>query len=97
MKFEIINGEYLGTAEWTGPGRVAVEMEDAAQRAWFERYFSGEDAFLNGLVDCAEMSSERRDASPQAFQRAAWGLAGFAYSVRSAGNGRARKTYGSGG
>lgn len=88
MKFEIENGEYVGTAEWTAPGQVALEMDDPKQKEWFANYFESEDAFLTGPVECAEMSAERRDASPQAFQRATYQLAAYAYKVRAEGDGR---------
>lgn len=82
MKFEIENGSFTGTAEWEAPGRVALEMEDPAQKAWFERYFAGEDAFMSGPVECGEMQMERRDESAKAFTRAAQMLAAYSYKVR---------------
>jgi hypothetical protein len=82
MKLEIENGRFVGTAEWRGPGDVRVEMESPEDQAWFEKYFSTEDAFLSGPVECAEMSSERRDASEQAFQRAAFQLVAYEFHVR---------------
>ena len=84
MKLEIENGRFVGTAEWRGPGDVRVEMEDPEDQAWFERYFSTEDAFLSGPVECAEMSSERRDESEQAFQRAVFQLVAYDFRVRHA-------------
>ena len=87
MKFEIENGEYVGTAEWHAPGQVALEMKSDSDRAWFERYFHGEDSFLNGPVEAAEMWSERRDESAEAFTRAAFQLVAYAYTVRQ-GDGR---------
>lgn len=88
MQFEIDNGDFVGTAEWQGPGRVAIEMADPAKEAWFTRYFTSEESVMSGPVDCAEMSSERRDASKEAFQRAAFQLAGYAYTVRAKGAAR---------
>ena len=82
MRFEIENGEYVGTAEWQAPGRVALDMKSDTDRAWFERYFRGEDSFMNGPVEAAEMWSERRDASKEAFTRAAFQLAAYAFTVR---------------
>jgi hypothetical protein len=93
MKFEIENGDYVGTAEWVAPGRVDLDMSSGSQRAWFERYFAEEDAFLTGSVECAEMSSERRDESPEAFQRAAVQLAAYAYTVTAKGDGRRRDAH----
>jgi hypothetical protein len=87
MKFEIDNGSYVGTAEWLRPGEVALDIADPTERTWFERYFGAEDAFLTGPVECAEMSTERRDESEAAFTRATYKLAAYAYKVR-AGDGR---------
>jgi hypothetical protein len=92
MKFEIHNGDFVGTAEWRAPGDVALDMDSDKDRTFFERYFSTEDSFLSGSVECAEMEAERRDASPEAFQRAAYQLAGYAYTVK-AGDGRRTETY----
>jgi len=88
MKFEIENGDYVGTAEWKAPGQVALDMPDAKQRTWFERFFSQETSSMAGPVDCAEMTYERRSDSEQAFQRAAMELAAHAYKVRSMGDAR---------
>ena len=82
MKYVIENGNFVGTAEWRGPGEVALDMQDDDQRRWFERYFSEEDSFLGGSVAAAELESEQRDASEQAFNRAAAQLAAYAYKVR---------------
>lgn len=82
MRFEIENGEYLGSAEWQGPGRVMVDMADDREREWFESYFSAEDTFLNGSVGDPEMASERRDETEESFMRAAMQLAAYAYKVQ---------------
>jgi hypothetical protein len=89
VKLEIENGEFVGTAEWKAPGTVALEMDDAAQRGWFERYFSQEDAAMGGAVGDEHMSCERRDESEQSFNRAAFQLAAYSYKVRQ-GDGRRR-------
>ncbi len=81
MKFEIYNGEYLGTAEWLAPGDTHVEMADATHRQWFERFFSTEDAYLGGSVECPEMTFERRDDSAEAFERAVFSLATYDSTV----------------
>jgi hypothetical protein len=94
MKFEIDNGSYVGTAEWRGPGHVALDMADPSERNWFERYFSEEDCFLTGPVECAELSVERRDETPAAFERAAIHLAAYAYNVRR-GDGRRHRDHSS--
>jgi hypothetical protein len=87
MKFEIENGEYVGTAEWRGPGEVLLEMDDPHQKSWFERYFAQEDASLDGAIGDETMSSERRDDSERAFNMAAFQLAAYSYKVRQ-GDGR---------
>jgi hypothetical protein len=93
MRFEFENGEYLGTAEWGGPGQVTVQMEDEKHQRWFENYFSTEDSFMTGPVDCAEMAMERRDESEQAFSRAAYALAAYSYQVRQQGDARRHKAH----
>jgi hypothetical protein len=82
VKVEIYNGDLIGTAEWSSPGEVDLDITDAAQRAFFEDYFEAEDAFLTGSIGDEEMASERRDASPEAFTRATYGLAAYSYTVR---------------
>jgi hypothetical protein len=81
MKVLIENGNLVGTAEWKSPGEVAVDVDDPQKREWFEDYFSSEDAWLSGPVESAEMTSERRDSSPEAFTHAAFMLAAYAYRV----------------
>lgn len=91
MKYEIHNGDFVGTAEWKAPGEVALDMPDPAQETWFSRYFSSEDSFMGGPVEAGEMACERPDASLEAFERAAFRLAGHAYQVRAQGDGRRMK------
>ena len=96
MQFEVQHGDSLGTVEWRGPGDVSVQMADPKQESWFSSYFEAEDSVMGGPVDCAEMSSERRDASQEAFQRAAFQLAAYAYKVRAKGDASRHATYGQG-
>lgn len=93
MKFEIENGDYVGTAEWKAPGQVALDMRDDTQRTWFERFFTGETSHMAGPVDSPEMSCERRDSSEEAFQRASYELAARAFKVRAMGDGRRHKSH----
>jgi hypothetical protein len=79
---QIYNGDLIGTAEWRGPGEVFLDMADDGERSWFEGYFAQEDAFLTGPAECAEMACERRDSSEEAFERAAFQLAAYAYTVK---------------
>ena len=74
MRFEIKNGNYLGTAEWAGPGEVVLDMPDCDEKRWLEQYFSGESVYLAGTVDCPEMVVEKRDSSAAAFTHAAFEL-----------------------
>jgi hypothetical protein len=83
MKYSIYNGKYVGTAEWSGPGDVTLDVDDARERSWLQRYFSREDCFLCGPVESAEMTVERGDASAEAFERATYRLSAFAYRVRA--------------
>jgi hypothetical protein len=92
MKLEIHNGEFVGTAEWQEPGKVAVEVDDPDQRSWFENYFEGEEAYLAGAVGSPEMHVERRDSSQAAFDRAVEELRRYAYTVKS-GNDRRGEAY----
>lgn len=93
MKFEIRNGEYVGTAEWRGPGDVSLQMHDPAQESWFARYFHTEDSFMGGSVECGQMECERPDSSQEAFQRAAYRLAGYAYQVQAQGDAKRSRAY----
>jgi hypothetical protein len=93
MKFEIQNGDYVGTAEWKAPGQVALDMRDDSQRDWFQRFFAQETSHMSGPVDCAEMTHERRDSSKEAFQRAAYDLAAYAYAVKAMGDARRRNSH----
>ena len=87
MRYEIENGDYVGSVEWRGPGQVLLDMDDPDDHTWFARYFSTEDTFLSGPVEAPEMQSERRDDSEEAFTRAAMRLAAYAYRV-TRGDGR---------
>jgi hypothetical protein len=82
VKFEIYNGGYVGTVEWSGPGNISLDVSDDRERSWFEHYFGSEDAFLMGSVGFEEMALEKRDSSQEAFTRAAMHLAAYRYSVR---------------
>lgn len=82
MRYEIFNGDYVGTAEWVAPGEVAVDVPDPEARAWFERYFATEDSVMAAAGDHDGMTLERRDASEAAFNRAMYQLAAYSYQVR---------------
>ena len=82
VRYEIDNGDYVGTVEWQGPGKVAVEMADGSQREWFQRYFDAEDSVMGGAGEPMGMTHEKRNESEAAFNRAAWELSAYSYRVR---------------
>ena len=82
MKYEIYNGGYVGTVEWSSPGHIDLDVTDDGERRFFESFFEAEDAFLTGSIGAEEMATERRDASAEAFARAAFQLAAYSYTVR---------------
>ncbi len=84
MKFDIYGGDYVGSAEWEGPGRVALDMPEGSEKAWFANYFRTEDSFLTGSIGFEEMASESPDSSEEAFARAAFQLAAYRYTVQQA-------------
>jgi hypothetical protein len=85
VRYEISNGNYVGSAEWLAPGNVALNMDDPAERSFFERYFNSEDSYLEGPVESAEMTSERPNESEDAFRRSAFRLTAYSYRVTLAG------------
>ena len=82
VRYEIENGDYVGTVEWQGPGRVALQMPDGPQKEWFQRYFEAEDSVMGGAGEPEGMTLERRNESEAAFNRAAWELSAYSYRVR---------------
>jgi hypothetical protein len=84
MRFQIENGNYLGTAEWAGPGDVVLDMPECDVKRWLQEYFSGESVYLAGTVDCPEMVVEKRDSSEAAFTHAAYELDKWAGTLRVA-------------
>lgn len=82
VRYEIENGDYVGTVEWQGPGRVALQMPDGPQKEWFQRYFEAEDSVMGGAGEPEGMTFERRNESEAAFNRAAWELSAYSYRVR---------------
>jgi len=82
VRYEIENGDYVGTVEWQGPGRVKLEMPDGPQKQWFQNYFSAQDSVMAGAGDRDGMTLERRDETEAAFNRAAWELSAYSYKVR---------------
>ena len=91
MKFEIDNGEYVGTVEWQGPGTVSVRMKKPTDQEFFERYFTSERSQLAPAGDHEGMTCERPCDSEAAFNRALYELSAYAYKVRN-GDGRRRES-----
>jgi hypothetical protein len=83
MRFEIENGEYVGTVEWQGPGNVAVEMKTSSEQEFFERYFTSARSQLAAAGDHDGMTYERPCDSEAAFNRALYELSAYAYKVRN--------------
>jgi hypothetical protein len=92
LKYEIENGDYLGTAEWRGPGQVELDMPDGKDKRWLQRFFEGRDSVMGGAAEPEGMTLERRDESEAAFNRAAYQLAAYSYKVRL-GDGRRNKAH----
>jgi hypothetical protein len=84
VRFELFNGDYVGTVEWRDEGEVALDVPDETQRRFFERHFSKEESFMSGAVDQAGMSLERGDSSEPAFVRAVERLAAYHYRATPA-------------
>jgi hypothetical protein len=82
MKYAIYNGKYVGTAEWVRPGEITLDVQDPGERAWLKHFFAREESFLSGRLDDAEMTVERGDSSSEAFERATYRLAAYAYRVK---------------
>jgi hypothetical protein len=82
VRYEIENGDYVGTVEWQGPGQVTFEMPDGPQKEWFQRYFDTEDSVMGGAGEPQGMTHEKRNESEAAFNRAAWELSAYSYKVR---------------
>jgi hypothetical protein len=91
MRFEIDNGEYVGTVEWQGPGTVAVRMKKPRDQEFFESYFKSERSQLAPAGDHEGMTYERPCDSEAAFNRALYELSAYAYKV-CAGYGRRKKS-----
>jgi hypothetical protein len=94
MRFEIENGKFVGTAEYEGSGRVALDVADESQRAFFDNYFRTEEETLSGTVDCPEFNMERPTDSPEAFERAMGRLMAHAYKTRRVDSSRTMRSDG---
>jgi hypothetical protein len=84
VKFEVFNGNYVGTVTWTGPHEVALDVPDETHRRFFERFFASEDSVMTGAMGTESMSSGRRDESEDNFRRAMYELVAYRYRVEPA-------------
>ena len=92
MKFEIETQDHkLGTVEWQGPGRIDMNMQSEADKAFFERYFHTEQSYMAAAGNHEGMTCEKPVDSEQAFNHAMFQLAAYAYKVRQ---GEARRKKG---
>lgn len=92
VRYEIEGYDFAGTVEWEGPGQVKLEMPDGPQKQWFERYFETQDSVMGGAGEPMGMTLERRNETEAAFNRAAYQLAAYAYTVRQ-GDGRRHEAH----
>ena len=71
MRYEFEKeGRPVGTAQWEGPGQVAFELSDQAERSKFERFFAREEVYLGSGHDGEQFQVRRRDWTPWEFERA---------------------------
>ncbi|HYI46197.1 MAG TPA: hypothetical protein VE174_12140 [Actinomycetota bacterium] len=90
MKFEVQHGDHVAHVEWQGPGRVALEVEDESQKAFFERYFNTEQSYMAAAGNHEGMTHEKPTDSEAAFNHAMYQLAAYAYKVRQGDDRRGR-------
>ncbi len=73
MRYEFHeNGDYVGSAQWEGPGQVRLAVSDPAERDFLTEYFAGEMTYLATPFDGDEDAFQirRRDWTPWEFERA---------------------------
>ncbi len=82
MRYEFEReGHHVASLVWEGPGQVATEVADAADRPQFDRFFGEEVAYLDagwdfgGGMDEGGMTTRRRDWTPWEFERQVRNLA----------------------
>lgn len=77
MRYDVFNGDHIGTVEWRPPGEVVVEVDDADHRAWLERYFRGYGVVIASAGVVRHLGLEHRLRSERAFDEAVRLLAGY--------------------
>ena len=71
MRYEFEKeGRPVGAAQWEGPGQVAFELTDEAERPKFTRFFAREEVYLGSGHNGEEFQVRRRDWTPWEFERA---------------------------
>jgi hypothetical protein len=71
MRYEFEKeGRPVGAAQWEGPGQVAFELTDEAERPRFTRFFAREEVYLGSGHNGEEFQVRRRDWTPWEFERA---------------------------
>ena len=76
MRYEFEKeGRPVGAAQWEGPGQVAFELTDEAERPKFTRFFAREEVYLGSGHNGEEFQVRRRDWTPWEFERACRTLA----------------------
>jgi hypothetical protein len=73
MRYEFHeNGDFVGSAQWEGPGQVRLAVSDGEERDYLTEYFAGEMTYLatpfHGDEDAFQI--RRRDWTPWEFERA---------------------------
>lgn len=71
MRYEFSrDGASVGAAQWEGPGQVALDLEDEANRPAFSRFFEREEVYLGSGHDGESFQVRRRDWTPWEFEQA---------------------------
>jgi hypothetical protein len=82
VKYEMFNGKFVGTAAWSGPRNVELDMADSSHRSFFEGFFSAEDSVMGGPMGAETMTAGRRDETEENFTRSMFRLTAYGYHVR---------------
>jgi hypothetical protein len=73
MRYEFHeDGDYVGSAQWEGPGQVRLAVGDRREREFLKEYFAGEMTYLATPFEGDEDAFQirRRDWTPWEFERA---------------------------
>lgn len=78
MRYEFHRDEaFVGSAQWEGPGQVAIDVRDRSVGPEFARFFQAEEVYLGPSFDPGDggLQVRRRDWTPWEFERACRALA----------------------